>query len=88
MASGPTMRPMGVPLRRRSQNIETNVPSGSTHGDEAVTDVGPQRQARAATQVFEFPPHIEPPHVYSSTSERQLASRLFQVTCGAGAPTV
>src|SRR5437899_835491 len=41
------------------QNIETNVPPGSTHGDEAVTDVGPQRQARAATQVFEFPPHIE-----------------------------
>src|SRR5580698_3797132 len=24
------------------QNIETNVPPGSTHGDEAVTDVGPQ----------------------------------------------
>src|SRR6267378_3712410 len=41
------------------QNIETNVPPGSTHGDEAVTDVGPQRQACAATQVFEFPPHIE-----------------------------
>src|SRR5579863_9205600 len=41
------------------QNIETNVPPGSTHGDEAVTDVGPQRQARAATKGFEFPPHIE-----------------------------
>src|ERR1700722_13693953 len=41
------------------QNIETNMPPGGTHGDEAVTDVGPQRQARAATQVFEFPPHIE-----------------------------
>jgi len=41
------------------QNIETNVPSGSAHCDEAVTDVGPQRQARAATKCFEFPPHIE-----------------------------
>src|SRR5579862_95629 len=41
------------------QNIETNVPSCSTHGDVAVTDVGPQRQARAATEGFEFPPHIE-----------------------------
>src|ERR1700675_3329895 len=41
------------------QNIETNVPSGSAHCDEAVTDVGPQRQARALTQGFEFPPHIE-----------------------------
>src|SRR5256885_11223403 len=41
------------------QNIETNVPPGGTHGDEAVTDVGPQRQARAAAQVFEFPPHVE-----------------------------
>src|SRR5260370_16687158 len=41
------------------QNLETNVPPGSTHGDEAVTDVGPQRQACAANQGFEFPPHIE-----------------------------
>src|SRR6266852_9710913 len=41
------------------QNIEANVPSGSAHRDEAVTDVGQQRQARAATQGFEFPPHIE-----------------------------
>src|SRR5579864_3432087 len=41
------------------QNIETNVPPRSTHCDEAVTDVGPQRQARAATQSFEFPPHIK-----------------------------
>src|SRR5947208_5064002 len=41
------------------QNIETNVPPGSAHCDEAVTDVGPQRHTRAATQGFEFPPHIE-----------------------------
>src|SRR5437879_4312881 len=43
------------------QNIETNVPPGSTHCDEAATDVGPQRHARAATQGFEFPTHIEAP---------------------------
>jgi hypothetical protein len=30
------------------QNIEADVPPGSTHGDEAVTDVGPEREARAA----------------------------------------
>src|SRR5208282_152666 len=41
------------------QNIEANVPPGSTHGDEAASDVGPQRQARAATKGFEVPPHIE-----------------------------
>ncbi len=41
------------------QNIETNVPSGGAHCDEAVTDVGPQRQARTAVKAFEFPPHIE-----------------------------
>ena len=41
------------------QYIETDVPSGSTHGDEAVTNVGPQRQARTATHSFELPPHIE-----------------------------
>src|SRR5271169_5908678 len=40
------------------QNIETNVPPGSTHCDEAAIDVVPQRQARAATKAFEFPPHI------------------------------
>src|SRR5882762_914974 len=27
------------------QNIEANVPPGSTHRDEAAIDVGPQRQA-------------------------------------------
>src|SRR6266567_5707911 len=41
------------------QNIEADVPPGGAHCDEAVTDVGPQRQARAATQAFELPPHVE-----------------------------
>src|SRR5438552_18828402 len=40
------------------QNIETNVPPGSTHGDEAAVDVVPQRQARPATQGFELPPDV------------------------------
>src|SRR5260221_6642380 len=57
MDRAPTMRPMGVPLKA-VQNIETNVPPGSTHGDEAAIDVVPQRQARAATKGFEFPPDI------------------------------
>src|SRR5437773_3853479 len=41
------------------QHIEANVPPGSTHGDEAAIDVGPQRQARAAAEGFELPAHIE-----------------------------
>src|SRR2546421_12635573 len=41
------------------ENIEANVPPGSTHRDEAAIDVGPQRQPRAATNGFELPPHIE-----------------------------
>src|SRR5882762_9515447 len=49
----------GSSAEKAIQNIETNVPPGSTHCDEAVTDVGPQRQACAATKGFEFPPHIE-----------------------------
>src|SRR3981081_347549 len=49
----------GSSAERAIQNVETNVPTGSTHCDEAVTDVGPQCQARAAIQGFEFPPHIE-----------------------------
>src|SRR6185295_3354741 len=40
------------------QNIETNVPPGSTHRNEAAIDVVPQRQASAATQDLEFPPDI------------------------------
>src|SRR6266576_400179 len=41
------------------QHIEANMPPGSTHRDVAAIDVGPQRQARAATDGFELPPHIE-----------------------------
>src|SRR6267378_6406568 len=51
--------PDGSSAEKMIQNIETNVPPGSTHGDEAAIDVGPQRQARAATKGFELPPHIE-----------------------------
>src|SRR6266478_45265 len=40
----------GSSAEKAIQNIETNVPPGSTHCDEAVTDVGPQRQACAATK--------------------------------------
>src|SRR5262245_26119545 len=40
------------------QNIESNVPPGSTHGDKAAIDAGPQRQPRAVTNGFEFPPDI------------------------------
>src|SRR5277367_3072331 len=41
------------------QHIETNVPPRSAHRDEAVTDVGPQREARAANNGFQFPPHFK-----------------------------
>src|SRR5256885_5922831 len=41
------------------QHIETNVPPGGAHRDEAAIDVGPQGQARAGANGFEFPPHIE-----------------------------
>ena len=40
------------------QNIERNVPPGSTHRDEAAIDLGPQRQARTAAGGIEFPTHI------------------------------
>src|SRR6266849_2575744 len=40
------------------KDVEANVPPGRTHCDEAVADVVPQRQARAATKGFEFPPDI------------------------------
>src|SRR6266436_2366832 len=49
----------GLTGQKPIQHIETNVPPGSTHRDEAVTDVGPQREARAANNGFEFPPHLK-----------------------------
>src|SRR5256712_5446481 len=49
----------GGPIEQVIQNIEAKVPPGSTHRDEAAIDVGPQRQARAATNGFELPPYIE-----------------------------
>src|SRR5258708_8679322 len=67
----------GSSAEKAIENIETNVPPGSTHGDKAPADVGPQRQARAATQVFEFPPHIEPtPLVLKHL--RNIGSRHFR----------
>src|ERR1700680_3429311 len=40
----------GASAEKVIQNIETNVPPGSTNRDEAAIDVVPQRQARAANQ--------------------------------------
>src|SRR5206468_2055458 len=50
-------RPIG---EKAIENIQTNVPPGSTHRDKAAINAGPQRQARAAANGFEFPPHIVP----------------------------
>src|SRR5450432_939459 len=33
----------GIPAKKPIQNIESDVPSGSTHGDKAAADLGPQR---------------------------------------------
>src|SRR5262249_16838574 len=46
----------GSSIEKVIQNIETNVPTGSTHCNEAAIDIGPQHQARAAAKGFEFPP--------------------------------
>src|SRR5216110_1099877 len=39
------------------KDVEADVPTRGAPRNEAATDVGPQRQARAATIGFEFPPH-------------------------------
>ena len=54
----------GSSAEKAIQNIETDVPAGSDPRDEAAIDVVPQRQARAATKGFEFPPEYP---LYSST---------------------
>jgi hypothetical protein len=46
------------PAEKMVQNIEANVPSGSTHRDKAAIDVVPQCEARAASGGFEFPAQV------------------------------
>src|SRR5260370_34105219 len=48
----------GCSAEKAIQNIESNVPARGAPRDEAAIDVVPQRQARAATKGFEFPPGI------------------------------
>src|SRR2546422_3555266 len=59
------------------QHIEAKVPPGSTHRDEAAIDVGPQRQARAATNGFELPPYIEATPVVDRKSTRLNSSHGY-----------
>src|SRR5436305_8761812 len=49
----------GLTGEKPLQHIEADVPASSAHRYEIPVDVGPKRQARAATKGFEFPPHIE-----------------------------
>src|ERR1700689_4221870 len=48
----------GSSVEKAIQNIEADVPARRAPGDEAAIDVVPQRQARAATGRFEFPPDV------------------------------
>src|SRR5579862_3336292 len=45
-------------VKRVIQNIEANVPAGSTHRDVAAIDIVPKRETRAAAEVFELPTQI------------------------------
>src|SRR5437899_5721783 len=49
----------GISAEQPVQDIEADVPPGSTHGDVTAIDVGPQRQPCAAIQCLEFPPHLK-----------------------------
>src|SRR5689334_24044477 len=40
------------------EDVEADMPARGAPRDEAAIDVVPQRQARAATRSFEFPPDI------------------------------
>src|SRR4051812_25347157 len=53
----------GSPAEKLIKNIETDVPSGSTHRDEAAIDVVPQGEAGAATNSLELPADILVPPV-------------------------
>src|SRR3954463_4899907 len=48
----------GRSAEEAGQDAERNVPPGGAHGDESAIEAGPQRQARAAGNGLEFPPHV------------------------------
>ena len=69
----------GLTVEKPIHNVEADVPACSTRCDEAVTNVGPQRQARA------HHPRLRVPTAYRSCSactqaalERPLASQWFR----------
>ena len=51
----------GSSAEKAIQHVERNVPTRGTPRDEVAIDVVPQRQARAVTKGFEFPPEIVVP---------------------------
>src|SRR5689334_5446296 len=48
----------GISAKKAIQNIEADVPPGSTHRDEAAIEGMPHRQARAVCKRFQFPSGI------------------------------
>jgi hypothetical protein len=69
----------GSSVQKAIQNIETNVPPGSTHGDEAAIDVVPQLR-RVRHQGIRVPTgaYTALPSCTQAPWARQLASRLFR----------
>src|SRR5436305_779310 len=51
----------GSSAEKAIQNIEANVPTRGAPRDEAAIDVVPEREARAVTKGFEFPPDVLAP---------------------------
>src|SRR5579864_6558697 len=88
MASGPTMRPMGVPLRRRSrtskQMCHPAAPIAMKRCPMLVQSVRrvPRPEASSSHRMS------KPPHLYSSTSGAMARVTVVSVTRGMGAPTV
>src|SRR5258708_1276556 len=88
IASGPTMRPRGVPLSRRS--------STSKQMCQPAAPIEMKRRAMLVHSVRRVPPPrasschrmSKPPQLYSSTVGASARVTVVSVTCGPGAPTV
>src|SRR5437899_864300 len=88
MASGPTMRPMGVPLRRRSRT--------SKQMCHPAAPIEMKRRSTLVHSVRRVPPPTAssshrvslPPQVYSSNLGASARFTVVSETCGVGAPTV
>src|SRR5512143_1350006 len=67
-----------ISVEEMIEDVETDVPSGGAHRDEAAIDVGPQCEASSVSSRLEVPSHVESaPVVREQSGSVGLSHRCF-----------